>query len=342
MSTLSAFTVPARLEAHEPPEARGLARDEVRLLVATRDGHIEHTRFRQLPDQLAPGDLLVINTSRTIPAALPAATPDGVRLELHLSTPIGDERGDRWVVELRHERRRYRSGAAGTVVALPAGAEAELLVPYVPGRRLWVARLRLPERPLTYLARHGRPVRYAHVPLEWPLSAYQTVYASEDGSAEMPSAGRPFTPELITALAARGVATAPVLLHTGVSSLEQGERPYPERFRVPGSTARLVTATRAWGGRVVAVGTSVVRALETQARPDGAIDPGAGLTDLVITPERGVRAVDGLITGWHEPDSSHLSLLEAVAGRERVQRSYASALEHGYLWHEFGDSLLIL
>ena len=158
----------------------------------------------------------------------------------------------------------------------------------------------------------------------------------------MPSAGRPFTSQLITALVARGIAIAPVLLHAGVSSLERGERPYPERFMVPEQTARLATATRRWGGRVVAVGTTVVRALETMARPDGSVEPGEGWTDLEVTAERGVRTIDGLLTGWHEPDSSHLGMLEALAEPALLERSYRAAAEGGYLWHEFGDMHLIL
>ena len=186
----------------------------------------------------------------------------------------------------------------------PAGG-ATLLAPYL-GRRLWVADLQLPEPLLDYLAHHGRPIRYRHVTEERPLSDYQTVYATEPGSAEMPSAGRPFTPELVTELVARGIAVAPIVLHTGVSSLEAGESPYPERFRVPAATARLVETTRAAGGRVIAVGTTVVRALESAVRPDGSVAAAEGWTSLVVTPERGVRVVDGLLTGWHEPDSSHL------------------------------------
>jgi S-adenosylmethionine:tRNA ribosyltransferase-isomerase len=168
------------------------------------------------------------------------------------------------------------------------------------------------------------------------------VYANEPGSAEMPSAGRPFTAELVTELVARGVLFAPLLLHTGVSSPERGERPYPERYRVPESTARLVNAVRAWGGRVIAVGTTAVRALETVAAPDGSVRAGAGRTTLVVTPERGLWAVDGLLTGWHEPESSHLMLLEASAGPGLLARSYDAARERGYLWHEFGDVHLIL
>jgi S-adenosylmethionine:tRNA ribosyltransferase-isomerase len=343
MSAGLAFDVPERLEAAEPPEERGLARDDVRLLVASRAADdLVHARFRQLPQFLAPGDLVVVNTSATLPAAVPARRADGTELTLHLSTPMSNAQGDRWVIELRRGDARFYAGAQGETLTLQAGASARLLAPYLSGKRLWVARLDLPESLQRYLAGHGRPIRYRYVPREQPLAAYQTVYATEPGSAEMPSAGRPFSAEAITDLAARGVAVAPLVLHCGVSSLEDGEPPYPERFRVPVETARLVNATRRWGGRVIAVGTTVVRALETAARPDGTIEPAEGWTHLVVTAERGLRAVDGLVTGWHEPGASHLRLLEAVAGRELVERSYRTALEHGYLWHEFGDSHLIL
>jgi S-adenosylmethionine:tRNA ribosyltransferase-isomerase len=225
---------------------------------------------------------------------------------------------------------------------LPAGGRAHLEAPYLSGPRLWAARLELPEPLMAYLARHGAPIHYRYVPHAHPLADYQTAYATEPGSAEMPSAGRPVTAEVITALVAKGVAVAPIVLHTGVSSPERGERPYPERYRVPPVTARLVEATRRWGGRVIAVGTTVVRALETVAQSDGTVGSGEGWTALVVTPARGVRVVDGLLTGWHEPEASHLDMLHAVAGRRLVERSYAAALEAGYLWHEFGDVHLIL
>jgi S-adenosylmethionine:tRNA ribosyltransferase-isomerase len=135
---------------------------------------------------------------------------------------------------------------------------------------------------------------------------------------------------------------APLVLHCGVASLEEGEAPYAEQYRVPVDTARRIALARRTGGRVVAVGTTVVRALETVVDDTGDVHPGAGWTELVVTPERGVRAVDGLVTGWHEPAASHLLLLEAVAGRPLLEASYAAALDGGYRWHEFGDSHLIL
>jgi S-adenosylmethionine:tRNA ribosyltransferase-isomerase len=342
VSAQAAFELPARLEAHATPEERGLARDDVRMLVARGDGGLVHARARDLPDFLDPGDLVVINTSATLPAALSARSADGRELELRLSTPLPGASADRWVIELRIGGGPFAAACAGEALDLPGGGRAHLEAPYLAGPRLWAARLELPEPLMAYLARHGSPIRYRYVPDAHPLADYQTAYATEPGSAEMPSAGRPVTAEVLAALAAKGVAVAPIVLHTGVSSPERGERPYPERYRVPSSTARLVEATHRWGGRVIAVGTTVVRALETVARADGTMEAGEGWTALVVTPARGVRAVDGLLTGWHEPEASHLDILHAVAGRRLIERSYAAALQAGYLWHEFGDLHLIL
>jgi len=334
-----AVELPERREAQEPPEARGLARDEVRMLVAGSDG-LAHARARDLPSFLRAGDVVVVNTSATLPAALPARRADGAPLALHLSTP---DVARRWVVELRRDGRRFAGGRAGDVLALPAGATATLIAPYLGGARLWIAELDTGGVALEdYLARHGAPIRYRHAGREWPLACYQTIFALHPGSAEMPSAGRPFTPELVTALVARGIAVAPLVLHAGVSSLDAGEEPYPERYAVPDATARIVNAARAAGGRVVAVGTTVVRALETVASADGTVAGGAGRTHHIVTPERGVRAVDGLLTGWHDPESSHLLVLEAVGGPALVAESYAAALRCGLRWHEFGDVHLVL
>jgi S-adenosylmethionine:tRNA ribosyltransferase-isomerase len=344
MSALQ-FELPQRLEAHEPPEARGLARDDVRLLVASgRDGRIMHARFRDLPAFLAPGDLVVVNTSATLPAGLPAErVADGWQLELRLSTPAPHRVAEQWwIVELRASDRPFLSGHEGDELALPGGGLATIMAPYAGGRRLWLAKLDLPEPFAAYLDRHGHPIRYSYVPREWPLSAYQNAYALDPGSAEMASAGRPLTAELVTEFVARGIHVSPVTLHTGVSSPERGEAPYAERYRVPESTARLMNAVRCWGGRVIAVGTTVVRALESVAAADGTVTAGEGWTNLVIDPTRGVYAVDGLITGWHEPEASHLQMLRALASEQLLDRSYREALEHGYLWHEFGDSHLIL
>jgi S-adenosylmethionine:tRNA ribosyltransferase-isomerase len=315
------------------------ARDEVRMLVAQTGRPLAHARFLDLPRHLRTGDLLIVNASATIPAALNARRPDGSEIDLHLSTP-DPAHPDRWVVELRRDG--HRSRARAETLQLPGGATAELLAPYLSPGRLWVARLDLPAPLHEYLHEHGAPIRYAHDLEPRPLSDHQTIFATEPGSAEMPSAGRPFTKRALTGLREQGIRVQRIVLHTGVSSQERGERPYPERYSVPEFTARRINATKARGGRVIAVGTTVVRALETVAAPDGTVRADHGWTSLVVTPERGVRAVDGLLTGWHEPDASHLLMLEAIAGRELLERSYAAARERGYRWHEFGDVHLIL
>jgi len=332
-----------RRAANRPPEQRGLARDQVRLLVATPDG-LAHARFADLPRLLRPGDLLVVNTSATLPAAVAGSygTAGPARpVTVHFSTPLDD---GTWLVELRGaDLGRFRDAEPGQTVALPAGASVTLLARY-PERdadRLWLATVTAGDVP-GYLAGHGQPVRYSYVPGRWPLADYQTVFSRDPGSAEMPSAGRPLTARLVTDLIAAGVAIAPVTLHTGVGSLEAGEAPLPERFDVPAPTAALVNLTRAAGHRVVAVGTTVTRALESAAGPDGELRPRRGWTSLVLGAGRPARAVTGLVTGWHDPEASHLSLLEAVAGRALVTAAYAEADRHGYLGHEFGDSCLLL
>jgi S-adenosylmethionine:tRNA ribosyltransferase-isomerase len=338
------MTAVAVREATEPPEARGITRDAVRMMVAFRhDLSLVHSHAHDLPQFVDEGDLIVVNTSGTLAAALDALGEDGSPLVVHLSQRLP---GDLWMVELR----RPNGGATVPWEAAPPGRELRLVgggrivlaSRYEHSARLWLATLDLPEPLLTFLAVHGRPIRYGYVERDWPLTAYQNVYAREPGSAEMPSAGRPFTPELVTRLVAKGVDVAPIVLHTGVSSLEAHERPYPEWYRVPPSTAARVNATRAADGRVIAVGTTVVRALESAVDRHGVVHPGEGWTDLVIAPERGVYAVDGLLTGWHEPEASHLQMLEAIAGHDLVECSYAEAVAEGYLWHEFGDVELVL
>lgn len=348
-SQLLPFKLPIELEAAAPPEERGLSRDEVRLMVSSiATNSVEHTLFHQLGDFLQEGDALILNTSGTLNAALPARRADGTQLELHLSTHLP---ADLWSVELRayagNATQPFQEARSGEHLQLPTGARVTLHAPYrhhggQVSQRLWVASLDLPGQLLPYLAEHGSPIRYGYVKQNWPLNYYQTVYATEPGSAEMPSAGRAFTPELLTSLVARGVQIAPLLLHTGVSSLESHELPYEEYYRVSAATARLVNATHAAGQRVIAVGTTVVRALETVTDASGLAHPGEGWTDVVITPQRGLRAVNGLLTGLHEPLSTHLAMLEALAGRPHLEVTYREALKERYLWHEFGDLHLIL
>jgi S-adenosylmethionine:tRNA ribosyltransferase-isomerase len=360
-----AVHVPQELSARVPAEQRGAGRDRdaVRLLVS-RGTEVSHHSFVELPRLLRAGDLLVVNTSPTLAAAVDGRIGHA-RVVVHFST-----RGDdgRWAVELRDPdgngtTRARAGGPAGTQVRLPAGVRLVLEEPVgAGGERLWWARVS-GAGVLGLLREYGRPIRYSYTERDQPLSVYQTVFAlpSPDGagSAEMPSAARPFTARLVAELVSRGVQFASVTLHTGVASAEAHEPPYPERFAVPEASARLINAVRAdrarrealpgkggdgrrSAGRVVAVGTTAVRAVESATGPDGVVRARAGWTGLVITPERGVRAVDGLLTGLHEPEASHLLMLEAVAGRAAIDRSYEEALRGRYLWHEFGDVHLIL
>jgi S-adenosylmethionine:tRNA ribosyltransferase-isomerase len=347
------FTLPPEREAHEPPEARGVARDDVALMVSRRaSGEISHHRFTSLPRLLLPGDLLVVNTSATLPAAVQVTGQDTGQDTgagaVHFSTPLPD--GD-WLVELRAadgpSTRPYPGGEAGQRLGLPAGAVLTLGSRFT--GRLWRARLSTAVVP--YLLRHGRPIRYSYVPRPWPAEWYQTVFGTRPGSAEMPSASRPFTPQVVADLVARGITFAPVTLHTGVSSLEGDEDPYPEPYDVPPATARLVNLTRQHGGRVIAVGTTVVRALESAVSPGpvttraprrGSVSSSAGWTRHVVTAQTGVRVVDGLLTGLHEPRSTHLWMLAAFASPDLLARCYAAAIDDGYLWHEFGDLHLLL
>jgi S-adenosylmethionine:tRNA ribosyltransferase-isomerase len=328
------FELPDRLEAHEPPEARGLARDQVRLLVSyLGDDRLEHRLFNQLDQVLRAGDVVVANDSATLPAAVTASRRDGSIIDLHFSTrlPAG-----LWVVEPRRVQAHEEE-----VLELNGGSRVKLLAKYPHSERLWIA---LPSMDVaSYLAAHGRPIAYPYVQDRWPLDMYQTVYAGPPGSAEMPSAGRAFSPDVLERLAHHGVQFHTLTLHTGVASLEGHEAPYAEEYWVPRCTASAVEAARAEGRRIIAVGTTVVRALESAAdEGHGEVIPTHGFTELVITPARGVRVVDSLLTGFHEPKASHLDMLEAIAGRAHLARAYAAALSGGYLWHEFGDLHLIL
>jgi S-adenosylmethionine:tRNA ribosyltransferase-isomerase len=367
-----------RLAASQPPEARGLGRDGVRLLVATPDGMV-HARFGDLPRFLSAGDLLVINTSATIAAAVDGRRGDGRPVVVHFSSPLdegtpwagsldgrspGEGTRDKgtpsggparegapgetqWLVELRDSAAAtgpVTDAAPGESITLPAGGSLTLLRRY-PGPaaiRMWAVSVAAGGDVGAFLARRGQPIRYSYVPDPWPLPAYQTVFARTPGSAEMPSAGRPFTAGLVTDLAAAGVVIAPITLHAGVASLEAGEPPLPERFAVPEPTAQLVNLTRTEGRRVVAVGTTCTRALESAADAGGTVHARHGWTDLVLGAGHPARIVSGLVTGWHDPEASHLALLEAVAGRQLVHAAYLEAERAGYLWHEFGDSCLLL
>jgi S-adenosylmethionine:tRNA ribosyltransferase-isomerase len=342
------FSAPDDRTATEPPELRGLRRDGVRLMIATPAG-IGHTIFSRLAEHVRAGDVLLVNTSATVPGQL-----DGDRnstpVIVHIANRLPD--GTR-VVELRSAPDAVATildGRVGEQISLPGDGRVELIAPYPKfgssptglGSRLWRARVTAPQSLSHYLCHQARPISYGYLSTSFPISAYQTIFALHPGSAEMPSAGRPFSPELVTRLVAQGVIFAPITLHTGLSSQDAGEAPQPEWFEVSDATAGLINSSRARGGRVIAVGTTATRAVESAAQPDGTVAAVAGWTDLVISPDRPVRVVDGLITGWHNPEASHLLLVESVAGPELTQRAYDAAVAEHYLWHEFGDSCLLL
>jgi S-adenosylmethionine:tRNA ribosyltransferase-isomerase len=343
-STGPGFALPSGSEATVPPERRGLARDGVRLLVALPGG-VEHTVFRTLADHLRPGDLLVVNTSATLPAAVDGVRASGVRGPVHVASGLDD---GSWVVEVR---RTDNSGPQtdvrpGEVIELTGGqrirVEAAFPDEQATGARLWRVRPTPVRDRVAYLLDHGRPIRYGYLSGTWPLGDLQNVYAVEPGSAEMPSAGRPLSRRGLVQLMGRGVVVAPIVLHTGVSSPDKHEPPMPERFEVSEATARLVNLATVTGGRVVAVGSTSARALETVAAPGGTVTARGGWTNLVLSRARPARVVTGLVSGLHEPEASHLMLLEAVAGPDLVAAAYRGAVAEHYLWHEFGDSMLFL
>ncbi len=358
--TAAPFRLDARHLATEPPEAGGTPRDEVRLMVA-EESSLTDTTFRLLPAFLRPGDLLVVNDSATMPAAIAGVMGAGVMgagvmgagamgtgamgsrpIVVHVSQPLA---GGRWLVELRHpDQSGPLLAAEGRMITVDGGVSLRLIT--AKSARLWVASVESGERLDHHLRTWGRPIRYSYVRRPWPLHAYQTVFARETtaefGSAEMPSAARPFTARVVADLAARDITIASITLHTGVSSPELGEPPMPERFEVPADTVGAIAETRRAGGRVIAVGTTTVRALETVAAGGRRIRSGRGWTDLVISPGYPVGVVDGILTGWHPPEASHLHMLDALAGTDRVDSAYRRAVHEGYRWHEFGDSCLFL
>lgn len=344
------FELPEALECSLPTEQRGIARDEIRMMVShMATDEVEHRIFRNLPDYLEAGDVLVVNTSGTLKAALETRLEDGREARIHLSTPL--ESGH-WIAEIREvyqgHSRRFIQDFSDRTLPIPNGAQLELLLPQNPDRtetgrlQLWEVRLVLGMAVSDYLARFGCPIKYKNLDQSYPQSWYQTVFATDWGSAEMPSAGRGFTPGVVHELGKKGVEIVPILLHTGVSSLEVDEQPYAERYHISANSANSLNRARSSGKRIIAVGTTAVRAVETLTTPDGITRGGSGKTSLYITPDRGLYGIDGLLTGFHEPRASHLWMLEALAGKPHLGITYSAALEAKYFWHEFGDVHLIL
>jgi S-adenosylmethionine:tRNA ribosyltransferase-isomerase len=310
------------------------------MVLDRRGGTVAHTSFERIGDYLRAGDLLVFNDSRTLPALLPGETSQGEGIEVRLARQLAP---DTWEALLlphggRHDGKhiRFRGGLSAVI------AEARTDAP-------WLWRLRFDaagDDLLDLIYRAGEPVRYTYVRDVLPIDDYQTIYAAEPGSVEMPSAGRPFSWEVLLGLRRRGVDTAFITLHTGLSSFRNDafdalHVAHEERYRVSKEAARAVNRTRAAGGRVIAVGTTVVRTLETVASDDGRVHAAEGVTSLYVSSSHKLRAVDGLLTGLHEPLATHLDMLSAFVPPVLLTPAYDEALRRGYLWHEFGDVNLI-
>jgi len=337
------YTLPPEMIAQHPVEPR----DASRLLVLDRaSGAIEHARFRDLPRYLEPGDLLVANDSRVIRARLYGRKRTGGRVEVLLLRPLAPERWEALV-----GGQRLREGAElllGTVgeeePAAEGGVSARVAEVRADGTR--VLAFSAAVEPL--LERRGAvPLPpYIHEPLGDP-ERYQTIYARVAGSVAAPTAGLHFTPELIGRLHERGARFAFVTLHIGLDTFRPVEvedtsahTMHSEWCAVPAAVAEAVAETRRAGRRVVAVGTTAVRALETAAQ-EGPIRPYHGWTRLFITPGTPVRVVDTLLTNFHLPRSTLLMLVSAMAGRERILAAYREAIAQGYRFYSFGDAMLI-
>ncbi|MBV8280043.1 MAG: S-adenosylmethionine:tRNA ribosyltransferase-isomerase [Verrucomicrobia bacterium] len=350
MSSPFTFRLPDKLSAKEPPERRGIGRDRVRLMVIDRSTYsTTHSHFDQISRFLRQGDLLVFNSSRTLPAALSGLLVEaGQLIEARLAERLPD---GSWVALLLSRQSDELEGKAraGMTIEFGCGLTGRILVQDERVPRLW--RLRFSQSGTSLLDsiyRLGQPIRYTYIAAPWSLDYYQTVYATEPGSAEMPSAGRPFTWRLLFELRRGGIETAHVTLHTGLSSymdddLDRRHIASEEEYIIPDITAKKIKHLREKGGRIIAVGTTVVRALESIAAVTGGhVQAYHGYTRLQITAAHQLRIVHGLITGLHEPEASHLDLLCAFLPADVISAAYENAVSRNYLWHEFGDLNLIV
>jgi S-adenosylmethionine:tRNA ribosyltransferase-isomerase len=345
------FVLPPELSAKEPPERRGIRRDQVRLLVIDRaTGNIEHSRFDKIDNYLRKNDLLVFNSSRTLPASMrgcECGATHGPCMEVRLAEHLAD---DCWLALLLCEQGDpFGCGLReGMQIDFAEGLNAKVMARDENIRRLWKLRFSISGTQLVDLIyRLGKPIRYEYVSAPWDLDYYQTVYAKEPGSAEMPSAGRAFTWRLLLDLKRRGIDTAYIVLHTGLSSymddaLDAQHPASEEEYFVSAATAEKINRARKNGGRIIAVGTTVVRALESVVDPSGRASEKQGYTRLKIDNRHRLKTVDGLLTGLHEPQASHLDLLSAFLPAEKIRAAYEEAIQRKYLWHEFGDLNLIL
>ena len=345
-SDIIQFELPEPLACPKPTELRNISRDAVRLLISSGNGQIEQAKFKNLPDYLNEGDVLVVNTSATQASAFPVLLPNQRQGVVHFSTPISN---NNWLVEIREivgdTTVRWREGHNNQVFQLPGKASITLKSKFYQDRELlhlWSVEFTANENFQQYAKVHGRPIKYQNLNNGYPLDYYQTFFSDRPGSAEMPSAGRGFTQSLVNNLLAKGIVFAPILLHTGISSLEEHESPYPEYFEIDAVSASALNYAKGKGHRIIAVGTTSVRAVESATNRRGVVVPFRGHTNMYIKSNDPMKTINGLVTGFHEPRASHLHMLQSLAGREHIQRAYQYAIKEEYYWHQFGDLHLIL
>ena len=340
------FKLPELLACPEPTELRNIARDDVRLLVTKGDGSVDHSFFNRFSENLQAGDVLVVNTSATQAAAFPIEISKGRKGMVHFSTQINHEE---WLVEIReikgNKTIRWKDGAENEVFNLPNKGTIKLKSKFYENRdllHLWTVEVNIDQDIQSYMQMYGQPIKYENLDKAYPLDYYQTYFSYQPGSSEMPSAGRGFTSLLVNKLLEKGIELVPVLLHTGVSSLEENEAPYPEYMELSPASAKIINKAKRTGRRIVAVGTTAVRAVESATNIQGEVVPYKGNTSLYIQNEYKMRTINAMLTGFHEPKASHLNMLQSLAGADHIDEAYNAAIDNNYYWHQFGDLHLIL
>lgn len=335
------FYLPPSLNASHPPERRGLRRDQVKMMVLDREtGVMVHDRFLQIDRYLNSGDILVLNNSRTIPAILKGTWHRdgkviGTNVELRLARKNNDSVWEVLIIA--------KNVNGGDIFKLSETLEAKV-VGEVFKSPLKIIKFNLQGKDLyDGIYSLGEPIRYEYIQQPWSLDYYQTVFASQPGSVEMPSAGRAFSWELLLKLQEKGVKLVFLQLHTGLSYLLDDEYAHSpadhfEEYSIRQEDMEAIIKAKDSGGKVIAAGTTVVRALETAATNSTI----KGWTNLYITSDYELLLVDGIITGFHEPKASHLDMLAAFIDEKKLIEAYNIAIEQRYLWHEFGDINLII
>ncbi|MGG1679129.1 S-adenosylmethionine:tRNA ribosyltransferase-isomerase [Neobacillus sp. NRS-1170] len=335
------FELPSVLNAAMPPERRGVRRDQVKMMVQDRmSGQTSHDHFFNLEVYLKKGDVLVLNSSRTVPAIL---TSELLRernlvyreIEIRLARRINESTWEALAVSERIENGDllvFSPNLTGDVLSAPKNCPFITIRFNQKGSALY-----------DEIYAIGEPIRYEYINSPWELDYYQTVFATHPGSVEMPSAGRAFSWELLFKLQKKGIKLVFIQLHTGLSYFlddkwDHSPSENREEYNIPAEAWEDILQAKLNSKRVIAVGTTVVRAIETAAE-NGNL---SGWTNLYITKKYDLKIADGIITGMHEPEASHLDMLSAFVNQQNLFKAYQEAIALGYLWHEFGDMNLIL